>query len=66
MKNILTKYSYHDKNWINKLLKLLIGCIAIIGIRYVFKSKNLETIDFVFSIIFGIIIWITLIIQKKI
>jgi len=60
------KYNYHYKNWINKFLKLLIVFIVIIGIRYVFNSKNLETSDFVFSIIFGITIWITLIIQKKI
>ena len=68
MKNTLKKfkYNYHDKNWINKFLKLLIGCIVIIGIRYVFNSKNTETSDFIFSILFGITIWTTLIIQKKI
>ncbi|RXM41733.1 hypothetical protein, partial [Flavobacterium sp. YO12] len=50
----------------NRFLKLLIACIASVGIRYVFNSSNFDTSDFVFSIIFGIIIWIILIIQRKI
>lgn len=60
------KYNYQDKNWINKFLKLIICCIVAIGIRFIFESKNLDTSDFVFSIIFGTTIWIMLIVQKKI
>lgn len=59
-------FNFQDKNFKIRFLKLLIACITSIGIRYIFSSGNLDRSDFVFSIIFGIFMWVILIIQRKI
>lgn len=59
-------YRYRDKTLFNKILKLTIICTLSIVIRYIFNKANLETSDFVFSIIFGIFFWVLLIVQRKI
>lgn len=50
----------------NRFLKLLVACITSVGISYLFNSNNYETSYFVISIIFGILMWFLLIIQRKI
>ncbi|KOP39027.1 hypothetical protein DBB36_22720 [Flavobacterium sp. WLB] len=68
MKKIIPqqKWSYHDKTLKNKLLKLIVCCLASVIINFLFESKNFDKSDIVFSIIFGIAIWGLLIAQKKI
>jgi len=68
MKNMIKKlnWKYQDKNLKNKFLKLLVSCSGVVLISYLFNSRNFDKANFVFSIIFGIIIWVILLIQRKI
>jgi len=59
-------WKYQDKNLKNKFLKLLVSCSGVVLISYLFNSRNFDKANFVFSIIFGIIIWVILLIQRKI
>jgi len=59
-------WKYQDKNLKNKFLKLLVSCSGVVLIIYLFNSRNFDKANFVFSIIFGIIIWVILLIQRKI
>jgi len=59
-------WKYQDKNLKNKFLKLLVSCSGVVLISYLFNSRNFDKANFVFSIIFVIIIWVILLIQRKI
>ncbi|MBB4803064.1 cell division protein FtsW (lipid II flippase) [Flavobacterium nitrogenifigens] len=67
-KNRLEKqqWNYHDKTWTNRILKLFIGCIAALIISYLFNYKNFDESNIVLPVLFGIAMWIILMIQKKI
>jgi len=68
MKNRISKlnWNYEDKNLKNKFLKLLVSCTSSVLICYLFNIRNFDKANFIFSIIFGIIIWVILLIQRKI
>jgi hypothetical protein len=50
----------------NKLLRLLLCCIGTLGGSFLFNYRNFDVFDFLLSLIFGVIIWILLIIERKI
>lgn len=50
----------------NRFLKLFVACMTSVGIAYIFDTNKFDTSDFILSIIFGISMWILLIIQRKI
>jgi len=59
-------WKYQDKNLKNKFLKLLVSCTSSVLICYLFNIRNFDKANFIFSIIFGILIWGVLLIQRKI
>lgn len=68
MKNKIMKqkWNYQDKNLKNKFLKLFLVCSCSVVITYLFNSRNFDKGYFTISVIFGIIIWGVLLIQRKI
>ncbi len=59
-------WNYRDKTWLSRILKFGVVCCTAAVLSHLFNTGNPEKSNIIFSILFGIAVWLLLIIQRKI